>query len=86
MSSSIPTSVPAVPLGFNTSNPFPLVRVPDNLGLHVPQTTKDKIWGKQYIDLIKVVKSYIDSWDQQKIAIVQGQLVLQPKPIQNKSL
>lgn len=43
LSSGIPTSVPAVPLGFNTSNPTPLVSVSDNPGLHVPQTTKDKI-------------------------------------------
>lgn len=40
--------------------------------------------GKTVHRLIKVVQSDTDSGDQQKIAIVQGQLVLQPKSNQNK--
>lgn len=64
LSSGIPTSVPAVPLGFNTSNPTLLVSVSDILGFHVPQRTK---YGKNNIDLIEVVQSDIDSGDQPKL-------------------
>ncbi|XP_048743934.2 uncharacterized protein LOC125657358 [Ostrea edulis] len=60
-------------------NPIPLISVSDELGLHVPQTIKHKIWGKEYIELGKVLESELDSERGQKFSIVEGQLVMQPK-------
>ncbi|KAK3091282.1 hypothetical protein FSP39_018589 [Pinctada imbricata] len=61
--------------------PVPVVSVYDDLGCHVSQSVKDKIWAKEYIDLVKVTKSenLNDIEKDQKFNIIDGQLVMQTK-------
>lgn len=51
----IPTIASSIP--FTTSGETPLVSISDELGVHVPQAIKEKIWSKQYIDSSKIISS-----------------------------
>nr|XP_034312472.1 uncharacterized protein LOC109619766 isoform X3 [Crassostrea gigas] len=62
------------------SNPTPLISVSDNLGNFVPQSIKEKIWSKDYIDLAKLLHTDLDTdKPDQKLSIVDGQLIMSPK-------
>lgn len=81
----LPSIAPSIPL--STSGENPLISISDELGVHVPQTIKDKIWSKQYIDLSKIINSETvdtSAQDSHKFSIVEGQLVIEPKTKTNK--
>lgn len=81
----LPSIAPSFPL--STSGENPLISISDELGVHVPQTIKDKIWSKQYIDLSKIINlETVDTsaQDSHKFSIVEGQLVIEPKTKTNK--
>jgi hypothetical protein len=83
---TLPSTSGTVPIATNVAlsaaapfNPTPLISVTDDVGLHVPQTIKEKIWAKQFIVLSKVLESDADSEKPQNVSIIDGQLVMQPK-------
>lgn len=62
------------------TNPTPLISVSDNLGNFVPQSIKEKIWSKDYIDLAKLLRTDLDTdKPDQKFSIVDGQSIMSPK-------
>lgn len=64
----------------NASNPTLLISVSDNLGNFVPQSIKEKIWSKDYIDIAKLLHTDFDNdKPDKKISIVDGQLIMSPK-------
>lgn len=81
----LPSIAPSIPL--STSGENPLISISDELGVHVPQTIKDKIWSKQYIDLSKIINSETvdtSAQDSHKFSIVEGQGLLNQKLKQTK--
>ena len=55
--------------GLQEVNPSisPLISVSDELGVHVSQTIKEKIWSKEYIDLVKLTQNEADLEKRPKI-------------------
>ncbi|XP_055998401.1 uncharacterized protein LOC130047427 [Ostrea edulis] len=57
----------------------PLVSVGDELAVHIEQTIKEKIWNRDYIELSKLIQSEFEISNEQRVSVVNGQLVIQPK-------
>ncbi|XP_048731928.1 uncharacterized protein LOC125648926 [Ostrea edulis] len=77
---TVSTQPPAASETPYTTGENPLISITDELGVHVPQAIKDKIWAKQYVDLSKLLDSESENGhDAHKFSIIEGQLVAEPK-------
>ncbi|XP_033743150.1 uncharacterized protein LOC117329342 [Pecten maximus] len=75
---------PMIGTQFNIQ-PQPITGVCDNLGLHVSNANKQKILNGEYIDLsILLPKNVNQPEASHKVAIVEGELVIQPKTVKIK--